>query len=134
MTGTRVGTTAAFAPVRGDRHVDRVGAVTVFEVEGSPRLELPDEPIDLQRELRDTLLSGANWREGFSDDICIGLLLWRAWRPALEPLGFSREDFIDSVVAYRRELWLWLMGDRGWIPYVTGLAARVIRRVPTAAL
>ena len=86
--------------------------MTVFEVEGSPRLELPDEPVDLQRELRDTLLSGANWREGFSDDICIGLLLWRAWQPALEPLGFSREDFIDSVVAYRRELWLWLMGDR----------------------
>ncbi len=108
--------------------------MTVFEVEGSPAWSSPTNRSTCRRELRDTLLSGANWREGFSDDICIGLLLWRAWQPALEPLGFSREDFIDSVVAYRRELWLWLMGDRGWIPYVTGLAARVIRRVPTAAL
>ena len=107
--------------------------MTVFEVEGSPRLELPEEPVDLKRELRDTLLSGADWREGFRDDICIGLWLWGHWQPALEPQGVTREEFIDSVIAFRRELWLWLMGDRGWIPFVTGLAARVIRRIPTTA-
>ena len=69
--------------------------MTVFEVEGSPRLELPEEPVDLKRELRDTLLSGADWREGFRDDICIGLWLWGHWQPALEPFGLSREEFID---------------------------------------
>jgi hypothetical protein len=107
--------------------------MTVFEVEGSPRLELPDEPLEMKRGLRETLLAGADWRSEFSDDICVGLWLWRHWQPALEPRGYGREEFIDAVIAFRRELWLWLMGDRGWIPFVTGLAARVIRRVPAAS-
>jgi hypothetical protein len=107
--------------------------MTVFEVEGSPRLELPEEPVEMKEDLRATLLAGADWRKGFSDDICVGLWLWRHWQPALEPYGFGREEFIDAVVAFRRELWLWLMGDRGWIPFVTGLAARVIRRVPAVS-
>ena len=108
--------------------------MTVFEVEGSPRLELPDEPVDLQRGFATRCCPAPNGAKGSATTSASGSCSGRAWQPALEPLGFSREDFIDSVVAYRRELWLWLMGDRGWIPYVTGLAARVIRRVPTAAL
>ena len=106
--------------------------MTVFEVEGAPRLELPEEPVDLRNGLRDALLEGRNWREGFSDEICIGLWLWGLWQPALEPDGFSRDEFIDAVTAYRRELWLWLMGDRQWVTFVTGLAARVARRLPPA--
>src|SRR5664280_2692902 len=53
--------------------------------------------------------------------------------PALEPCGFSREDFVDAVIGYRRELWLWLSGDRQWSQFVTGLAGRVARRLPVAA-
>ncbi len=104
--------------------------MTVFEVEGGPRLELPDEPLDLKAGLRNALLDGQNWRDGFSDDICIGLWLWGRWRPALEPNGFTREDFVDQVIANKRELWLWLMGERQWIQYLSGLAGRVIRRLP----
>jgi hypothetical protein len=107
-----------------------VDFMTVFEVAGGPRLELPEEPQDLKTGLREALLDGQNWREGFSDDICIGLWLWGQWQPVLEPGGFSREEFVDEVVAYRHELWLWLMGDRGWIPFVTGLGGRVVRRMP----
>jgi hypothetical protein len=44
----------------------------------------------------------------------------------------SREDFFDHVIAFRRELWLWLIGDRQWLQYVTGLAGRVVRRLPAA--
>ena len=102
--------------------------MTVFEVEGGPRLELPDEPVDLKEGLRDALLDGQDWREGFTDDICIGLWLWRCWQPALEPVGMSREDFVEVVVANQRELWLWLMGERQWIQFLTGLAGRVVRR------
>ena len=107
--------------------------MTVFEVEGGPRLELPDEPQDLKAGLRDALLGGQVWRAGFSDDICIGLWLWGRWRPALEPNGLSREEFVDLVIANKRELWLWLMGERQWIQYLTGLAGRVIRRLPAAS-
>jgi len=102
----------------------------VFEVEGGPRLELPDEPMDLKIGLRDALLDGQNWRAGFSDDICIGLWVWSRWQPALEPEGLSREDFVDVVVADQRELWLWLMGERPWIQFLAALAGRVVRRLP----
>ncbi len=104
--------------------------MTVFEVEGGPRLELPEEPEDLKEGLRDALLSGQ--RSDFADDICISLLLWRTWRPALEPAGMSREDFVELVTANHRELWLWLLGDRQWIQYLAGLAGRVVRRLPAA--
>jgi hypothetical protein len=104
-----------------------------IEPNRGPRLEFPEEPEALRVGLRDALLAGGDWREGFSDDICIGVLLWNLWQPALEPAGCSREEFVDIVVADRRELWLWLLGDRRWEQYVSGLAGRVIRRLPAAA-
>ena len=113
--------------------VDRVGSMMVFEVDGGPRLQLPEEPLDVKSRMREALLEGQNWRDGFSDDICIGLWLWRHWQPVLEPGGFSREQFVDEVIAYGRELWLWLMDDRQWLQVVTGLAGRVVRRMPAVA-
>src|SRR5271170_6732433 len=95
---------------RRAHRIGRVGPMTVFEVEGGPRLELPEEPVDIKDGLLGELLAGRNWREGFSDEICIGLWLWRLWQPALEPEGLDREAFVDVIVANRRELWLWLVG------------------------
>ena len=111
----------------------RVGAMTLLEVEGGPRLEFPEEPVDIKMALREALLNGQNWRDGFSDDICIGLWLWGRWRPALEPDGLSREEFVDAVIANRRELWLWLIGDRQWLQFITALAGRIVRRLPVAS-
>jgi hypothetical protein len=116
-----------------DTGVGMVVPMTLFEVEGGPRLELPEEPLDIKVGLRDALLDRQNWRDGFSDDICIGLWLWGQWRPALEPEGVSREEFVATVIAYRRELWLWLIGDRQWMPFIIGLAGRIIRRLPAVA-
>ena len=109
------------------------GVTTVDDQDGgdrAPLLEFPPEPEELRTGLRDALLAGGNWREGFSDDICIGIWLWSRWQPVLEPGGCTREEFVDIVIANRRELWLWLVGDRRWEQYVTGLAGRVIRRMP----
>ena len=94
------------------------------------RLEQPDEPVEMRNGLRDALLEGADWREGFSSDICIGVFLWERWRPALEPVGMDRESFVDVVIGCGRELWLWLMGERPWDQFVAGLAGRVSRRLP----
>ncbi len=107
--------------------------MTVFEVEGALRLELPEEPVDIKERLRDALLAGQKWRDGFSDEICIVLWLWGWWRPALEPCGMGREEFVDALVADRREVWLWLMGERQWFPFITGLAGRIARRLPAMA-
>jgi hypothetical protein len=94
------------------------------------RLEQPDEPVEIRLGLRDAVLNGADWREGFSDDICIGVWLWERWRPALEPVGTDREAFLDVMIGYRREVWLWLMGERRWEQFLAGLAGRVARRLP----
>lgn len=103
--------------------------MTALEPLDGLRLPIPEEPVEMRTRLRDALLAGANWREGFSDDVCIAIWLWEQWRASLEPAGMDRESFVDVVVANRRELWLWLIGERGWDPYVAGLAGRVARRL-----
>jgi hypothetical protein len=104
-------------------------SVFVHPTEGA-HLEHIDEPIEMRDGLREAVLDGADWREGFSNDICLGLLLWERWRPSLEPVGMDREAFIDVVIGYGRELWLWLMGERQWEEFLSGLQGRVHRRLP----
>jgi hypothetical protein len=104
--------------------------VSVVEPAQGLRLDLPEEPGDMRVALRDAILGGSDWREGFADDICVGVWLWERWRPALEPAGMDREQFVDVIVGYRREVWLWLAGERMWEPFVTGMAGRVARRLP----
>jgi len=53
-----------------------------------------------------------------------------ALAPALEPLSMDREAFVDVIISYRRELWLWLIGERTWEQCISGLAGRVARRLP----
>src|SRR5580658_1375631 len=104
--------------------------MTVVEPVEGLRLDHPEEPVEMRNALRNALLAGVDWREGFSDDVCVGLWWWERWRPALEPAGMGREAFIEGIISYRRELWLWLMGERIWDQCVSGLAGRVARRLP----
>ncbi len=104
--------------------------MTVVEPREGLRLPVPDEPVDMGARLRSAVLEGANWRDGFEEDMCVGVWLWDQWSRALEPAGMDREAFLDVIVGYRRELWFWLVGERGWDPFVTGLAGRVARRMP----
>jgi len=94
-------------------------------------LAAPEEPLEIKRGLRESILAGSDWRTGFSDEICIGVWLWELWRPSLEPRGMDRESFIDVVVGNGRELWLWLMGERIWDQFLPPLAGRVARRLPS---
>jgi hypothetical protein len=103
------------------------------ELANGGSLGLPEEPATLKEGLLAALLDGQDWRAGFSDDICIGLWLWGEWQPTLEPLGMDRDDFVAVVIASHRELWLWLIGDRAWGQFVSGLAGRVARRIPSTA-
>ncbi len=104
--------------------------MSVVEPAEGLRLDSPEEPVDMRDALRDALLAGADWRAGFSDDVCVGLWLWERWRPALEPVGMGREAFVDVIISYRREVWLWLMGERTCEQCLSGLAGRVARRLP----
>jgi hypothetical protein len=104
--------------------------MSLMEPLAGVRLERAEEPADMRIALRDALLGGADGREGFADDICLGLWLWERWRPALEPVGMDRETFIDVIVDYGREVWLWLTGERMWDHLLDGLSGRVARRIP----
>ncbi len=103
----------------------------VFEDEAGARLELPDEPTGLRDGLRDALLEGQEWPGGVADELCIGRWLWARWGTVLEAEGMGQKRFDDELLADRRELWLWLMGDRQWSQFVEGLAGRILRRLPT---
>lgn len=92
------------------------------------RLELPSEPVELRVTLREKALT-AYPDESSHFEACFAAWTWERWRSALEPAGFSREAFLDVVGGYRREVWFWLLGDRGWAQLVSGLAGRVSRRV-----
>jgi hypothetical protein len=54
--------------------------------------------------------------------------LWERWR-ALEGAGLDRGRFVAIVVGYRREIWLWLMGERTWAQCCSGLIGRIDRRL-----
>ncbi len=106
--------------------------MTVFEVEGAPRLELPEEPVDIRVGLRDALLEGRTGGTVSATRSASGYGCGIWWRPALEPGGMGREEFVDAIIADGRELWLWLMGERQWFPFITGLAGRIVRRLPSS--
>jgi len=42
----------------------------------------------------------------------------------------DRDRFQEIIIGYRRELWLWVMGERTWAQCASGLLGRVQRRLP----
>ncbi len=120
----------AGAPGRRLPRPATLAPVELFDAAGVALLELPDEPADLKEKLR--LLATAP--DGVGAQVsCVGVWLWERWQPALEPLGYTRDQFVDEVVRTHREQVLWVRGERQWDHYVTGLAGRVLRRAPTGA-
>jgi len=93
-----------------------------------PTLHIPDEP---------TVRADA-WLTAVSDGTDLvavlgaedGLIpwLWSRWT-GLRTVGMSEEEFAQIVVGYRREIWLWLAGERIWSQCCSGLLGRVSRRI-----
>jgi hypothetical protein len=94
-------------------------------------LVLPEEPVELRRRTRALIeedpaegaavVDAGNW---IADPI------WGVWSPALQAAGMDRDRFGEIVAGYRRELWLWVMGERTWAQAAGGLLGRVRRRLP----
>jgi hypothetical protein len=97
----------------------------------TPDLSLPEEPVALRQRTRSlieqdpergaALVDAGSWIAG---------PLWGRWGPALERAGMDRDRFQEIVTSYRRELWLWVMGERTWAQSAGGLLGRVQRRLP----
>ena len=93
-------------------------------------LTLPEEPRAL-RSMARTLLDQAPETglplvvagEWISDP------LWESWGDVLEERGMDRERFGQIVAGFGNELRLWVVGERPWQQYISGLAGRVERRL-----
>jgi hypothetical protein len=59
--------------------------------------------------------------------------LWERWGDALLKRGMGREQFHQIVAGYGNELRLWVVGERPWQHYISGLAGRVERRLSLSA-
>ena len=95
-----------------------------------PDLPLPEEPVALRDRVRALVEREPERGAALIDDAAwIADPLWECWGPLLEPAGMSRARFLRVVAGYRRELWLWVMGERTWAQSAGGLAGRVRRRL-----
>ena len=97
----------------------------------APGLSLPEEPVELRRRTRALVEQDPGRGAAVVDaGAFVADPLWERWGPDLEGAGMDRDRFAGIVASYRRELWLWIMGERTWAQSVGGLLGRVQRRLP----
>jgi hypothetical protein len=97
----------------------------------SAPLALPEEPVELRRRTRALVEQDPAGGAAVVDaGAWVAGPLWVVWGPALEVAGMDRDRFGEIVAGYRRELWLWVMGERTWAQAAAGLLGRVQRRLP----
>jgi hypothetical protein len=96
----------------------------------APELALPEEPVALRRRTRELIEQHPDKGAAVIDEgSFLADPLWERWGPALEAAGMARDRFGAIVAGYRRELWLWVMGERTWAQSAGGLLGRVRRRL-----
>jgi hypothetical protein len=95
-------------------------------------LHVPDEPLVWAEAWRDEVVGAGRDLEAVlrGPD---GLVpwLWSRWR-SLASVGMSEEGLERVVLDYRREVWLWLAGERTWAQCCSGLIGRINRRLATS--
>ncbi len=94
-----------------------------------PVLHVPDEPTLLAEGWLAAVLDGREL-DGVLGDEHDGVTawLWSSWR-TLASVGLSEQGLGQIVLGYRRELWLWLAGERTWAQCCSGLIGRINRRL-----
>ena len=90
------------------------------------RLHVPSEPDRLVWWSR--VMENATLDEVIEKEDGVAPWLWERWR-VLESAGLDRARFVAIVVGYKREIWLWLMGERTWAQCCSGLIGRIDRRL-----
>jgi hypothetical protein len=93
-----------------------------------PSLHVPDEPTVKAAAWLSAVLEGGELSDVLRADDGLARWLWARWS-SLEQSGVSYDAFADMVIANKRELWLWLAGERTWAHTCSGLLGRVGRRL-----
>ena len=92
-------------------------------------LHVPDEPVVQTQRWRSALHDGRDVDEVLGGDDGVTSWLWARWRAPLTAAALG-EDALGRIVSdYRRELRLWLEGDRTWAQCCSGLIGRITRRI-----
>ena len=98
-------------------------------VTAAPVLHVPDEPTAQADGWLAAVLDGGDLDDVLSEPTT-------ASSPGCGPLALARrrsgsasDDFGRIVLGYRRELWLWLAGERTWAQCCSGLIGRINRRI-----
>jgi hypothetical protein len=94
-------------------------------------LHVPDEPTAAAERWLDAIQAGTDLVAVLSADDGLVAWLWSRWN-TLAGAGLSRGQFDAIVLEYRRELWLWLAGERTWAQACSGLVGRINRRLVPA--
>ena len=94
-----------------------------------PDLHLPDEPVTRADAWRDAVIGeGRDLGTVLAADDGLVPWLWSRWR-SLGSAGMSEGELARVVLDYRREIWLWLAGERTWAQCCSGLIGRIGRRL-----
>ena len=94
-----------------------------------PDLHLPDEPVARAEAWRDAVIGeGRDLGTVLAADDGLVPWLWSRWR-SLGSAGMSEGELARVVLDYRREIWLWLAGERTWAQCCSGLIGRIGRRL-----
>jgi hypothetical protein len=94
-----------------------------------PVLHVPDEPAVLAERWLAAVLDGRELDGVLGDeDGGVTAWFWNRWR-ALASVGLSEQGLGQIVLGYRREIWLWLAGERTWAQCCSGLIGRINRRL-----
>ena len=94
-------------------------------------LPLPSEPAELRAETRAFIEDSPE--EGIrlvNEGHPLAGLMWEEWGEKLSEAGMDYEKFLQIARGYAGEIRLWVMGERTWEHCVSGLAGRVLRRLP----
>jgi hypothetical protein len=92
-----------------------------------PVLHVPDEPVARAEDWLHAVRQGRDLDDVLRGDDGIVSWLWSRWR-SIGPAGLSEADLEKIVLDYRREVWLWLAGERTWVQCCSGLIGRITRR------
>jgi hypothetical protein len=92
-------------------------------------LHVPDEPEARAQAWRTALRDGGGMDEVLAGDDGVTAWLWARWRAPLAASALDEDGLGRITAGYRRELRLWLEGDRTWAQCCSGLIGRIARRV-----
>jgi hypothetical protein len=92
-----------------------------------PSLHVPDEPSAARDRWAAQVLDGHDLVEVIEAPGGLGDWLWDRWRVLLA-VGVDRASLGRLLSGYRREVWLWMAGERTWDQCCAGLIGRIGRR------